>query len=186
VTGFEGLHPITDHYWMFHGLLLAQANIPGDIAEFGVFNGGSTRQLAALAPNRVVWAFDTYSGMPRPEFNPTLDHDYPGKFKPDAPLNALFTGIPNIQPVMGRFCDTLGLVPPDIRFAFVYMDCDLYESYRQVLEWLAAGRLTNPSVLLCDDYDYCKGATRAVDEWVAKHSLTLDRPNKIVYWKERQ
>jgi precorrin-6B methylase 2 len=39
-------------------------NLPGDIAELGVCAGGITRLMALMAPNKFVYAFDTFEGMP--------------------------------------------------------------------------------------------------------------------------
>lgn len=154
---------------------------PGDIAEFGVFDGGSTREMARLAPERRVWAFDTYEGMPAKEFNPIWDHDEPGKFKPTEAVAALFDGFGNIIPMKGRFEETIPLVPSGVKFCFVYMDCDLYESHRQVFEWLPK-HLTPGAVILIDDYRICKGCKKAVDEFCAAHGLQYIEHEEVIIW----
>ena len=171
--------PVADRRVQFEGLLSERATLPGAIAEFGVYNGGSTRHLAGFG--RTVFAFDTFEGMPSQEFNGALDHDEPGKFKPQLPLNQMFEGYHNVIPMVGRFVETLPKVPAHTKFVFVYMDCDLYESYRLVLDRLAKGRLVQGAAIVCDDYPHCKGAVKAIDEFVAANpSATWNATNQLL------
>lgn len=141
----------------------------GAFAEFGCYNGGGARDLARLDPSRTVFAFDTFQGMPQEDYHPGEDDsDPPGKWKPLAGPAQLFEGIPNIIPVVGRFAETLPAFIPNVPFVLVHIDCDYYESYTQVFNFLAK-RMVPGGVALLDDYGMCAGATRATDEWVAAH-----------------
>lgn len=161
--------PVSNHDW---GRYIAQAP-PGAIAEFGCYDGGATRILAGFG--RPVFAFDTFAGIPAEDFSAERgDHDEPGKFTPTAPLWELFVGHPNIYPVQGRYAQTLPTLD-GLRFAFAYIDCDLHESYRQVLAYLAPRMLGD--AFLCDDYHCCAGAKRAVDEWLTQQSEWAFEPN---------
>jgi len=152
--------PVATHDWKRY----VDAAPPGAIAEFGCFDGGSARILATLG--RPVFAFDTFDGIPAADFRAGEDAENPpGKFRPSAPPWRLFEQHPNVYPVVGRYAETLPTLA-GLRFAFVYIDCDLYESYRQVLEY-AVPRLDG-DVFMCDDYG-CTGAKRAVDEWLRQH-----------------
>lgn len=144
-------------------------HLVGDFAEFGVANGGGSRELSRLDPTRLVFAFDTFSGMPAEDYHPGEDDaNPPGKWAPQGTPEQLFEGIANIVPVVGRFAVTLSkvIIP---RLLLVHIDCDYYESYRQVLEFLES-RMVQGGVAFIDDYDpehNCLGCRRAVDEWVA-------------------
>jgi hypothetical protein len=160
--------------------------VPGAVAEFGVFRGGSARQLAQLT-GRTVYAWDTYDGLPAADFNPDVDIDAPGDFTPEATAAELFAGWPSITPVVGRFADTLPKFYPAVRFAFCYLDSDYYESTRQVLDWLP-GRLSNGAVLLFDDYKSHKGVRQAVDEFAAKWGMEVKpiaSSGAVVTWRAR-
>src|SRR5512139_3383206 len=101
--------PITDHRRVFNELMLERRYLPGAIAEFGVADGGSTRQLAGYG--RPVFAFDTFCGLPAEDFHPDHSIDSrklmcPGGFTPRFSIEEMFSGYPNIHPVVGRFADT--------------------------------------------------------------------------------
>ena len=38
--------------------------LPGHVAEFGVYRGGTLRLMARCLPNKYVLGFDTFEGMP--------------------------------------------------------------------------------------------------------------------------
>ena len=160
-------------------------HLDGDLAEFGVYNGNGSRELAQLDPSRKVYAFDTFEGIPIEDYHEEEDkNNPPGKWIPLAQPAALFEGIPNIVPVKGRFAHTL-LNTSSLRVCLVHIDCDLYESYRQVLEWLE-GHMVPGGIALIDDYPGCVGAKRAVDEWVTTHqALATFHPNDKICWHKQ-
>jgi Macrocin-O-methyltransferase (TylF) len=47
--------------------------LPGALVDCGTYNGGSTALLAAGAPKRNVWAFDSFEGLPAPSVRDTTD-----------------------------------------------------------------------------------------------------------------
>jgi len=160
----------------------------GDIIEFGVFQGGTTRQLATWG--RRVWALDTYGGMPSEDFSAEHgDHDLPGKFNPsegpwgEMSVWRMFKDFPNICPLKGRFVETLPIIPPSIQIAFAYMDCDLYESYHQAFSWLEKHLMPKAHVLI-DDYGACAGCRKAVDEWSADKPIEWIIACKHFIWKQ--
>lgn len=170
--------PVCDHESVFRRLMSEREELGGGIAEFGVYNGGSTRQLAQFG--RVVYAFDTFSGMPCNEHCMALDQDFPGSFRPTIGFQEMFEGYPLVVPIKGRFKYTLRVIPAFTKFALVYLDCDLYASYQQVLEWLPDHLLPN-SAIVADDYSICRGATKAVNEFLKKHALAIDS-DKVIVW----
>lgn len=149
--------PISDRGAQFEKII---STLPaGDIAELGVFEGGSAIQLARYG--RTVWAFDTFDGIPQTGFIPELDFENPpGKFRPAATFD-----VPNIKAVKGEFLKTLPTFDPEVRLAFAYIDCDNYNSYVMAL-WFVASRLIPGGCFVCDDF-CCLGARKAMHEFVA-------------------
>lgn len=144
-------------------LLARLKDTPGDIAEFGVYAGATTRELAKYG--RTVWAFDTFAGLPKEDWDETIDTiDLPGKFMvPGAVLEEL-SAIENVRPVVGRFSDTLPSLKASI--ALAYVDCDFYQSTRQALAWLAENMVPG-GVAIFDDYATHPGVRKAIGEFTA-------------------
>lgn len=172
------IKPHADFSGAWSALLSEISIVRGDIAEFGVFNGGSTRILSRMFPDRMIWAFDTYDGMPEQDFDPDLDHDPPGSFKPLHTLEEMFGEYENIIPIQGRFSRTLPMLPLRPKIALAYIDCDLYESARGALSWLSE-HLIQGGIIFLDDYATHKGIQKAVDEFVARYKLSFDGKHVI-------
>lgn len=158
-------------------------DIPGDMAEFGCFEGGITMQLAELG--RRVWAWDTFEGMPDDDYIEAWDNsDPPGKWKPgNDPLQQFKDSGFDIVPVVGKFSETIPRIEleyPDLRFSFVHVDCDHYHAYRRVLAYLTS-HMSPGGVVKLDDYGCCKGAQIATDEWLATHNKQLFEGDKILF-----
>lgn len=148
--------------------------LPGDMAEFGVFQGEQTKRIARLSGKR-VWAWDTFEGMPDDNYIEPLDNsDPPGKWKPagDVILDFKNSGY-DIPCVKGKFSETLPAFDnPDVQFSFVHVDCDHYWAYHRVLAFIAP-RMVPGGIVKLDDYGSCAGAKKATDEWLA------DNPHKF-------
>ena len=155
--------------------------IDGDVAEFGVFDGGMTHVLSKLY--RPLWAFDTFEGMPAEDFG-TDEEDGdnpPGKFKPTHDVLGFLATIPHVKPIKGRFADTLSQIPKGLVFSLVYIDCDYYASHMQVLNYLEEhGHLQPGTILLFDDYNGLLGARKAIDEWRGSRPMYND--NRIIIY----
>lgn len=176
---------------------VVRAEVPGALAECGVWRGGSAlamlRTLLELGvTDRDVWLYDTFTAMPAPTdrdvdlhgvsalsmhaalaLDPTIvDPAY--EYLPFERVRELLlgTGYPEqrLHFVQGLVEDTVPDHAAD-RLALLRLDTDYYTSTRHELEHLAP-RLSPGGVLLVDDYGHWRGSQEAVDEWMA----TLPRP----------
>ena len=181
---------------------VVRAQVPGALAECGVWRGGSAlavlRTLVELGvAERDVWLYDTFTAMPSPterdvDLYGVPAVDYHGRFDEDPsaldpayrylPLPRvrellLSTGYPceRLHLVQGRVEQTLPGQAPE-QLALLRLDTDYYTSTRHELEHLAP-RLSSRGVLLVDDYGHWRGSRDAVDEWMATlpHPLLLQR-----------
>ena len=140
------------------------AHLPGDVAELGVFRGGSAVLLHRALPGKRLHLFDTFAGLPDPD--PAMGDTHPaGRFRA-APADVLaqLSEAP-VTLHIGRFPESVsGLTLPPLCLA--HIDADLYWSVRHGLEvfW---PRLVPGGVIVLDDYgwDDCRGARKAVDEF---------------------
>jgi hypothetical protein len=117
--------------------------INGLFLEFGVAGGTTVTKIANVNPDKKVYGFDSFKGLPEPwEFHPQ------GLFVRDAPPD-----VPgNVELIIGMFQDTLGsfLVTHQEPVAFVHIDCDLYSSTKFVLDQLRP-RLVEGTVIAFDE-----------------------------------
>ena len=151
-------------------------NLPGDVAEAGVFQGGTARLLAKAMVGRSdkeLFLFDSFEGM---EAVSGRDRHAKGDFA-DTSLEA-------VQQVVGdhpfvRF--RKGWVPATFagleprRFCFAHIDLDLYEGVRDSLRFFYP-RMSPGGVIVLDDYGFasCPGARAAADEFFA------DKPERLL------
>lgn len=139
----------------------------GDVAEIGVYKGGSAKLLAKIVEpsGKRVHLFDTFSGMP--PTHPEYDLYKKGDFD-DASLKTVKTFLgdcPNVTLYPGFFPDTaIPLV--EHRFCFAHVDVDIYRSVMDCCEFFHP-RLEPGGVLIFDDYGSprCPGVVRGVDEY---------------------
>jgi hypothetical protein len=169
-------------------------DVPGDIAELGVFRGMGLMTWANLLEaycigdrTKVVFGFDNWSGFsefapedgrPVQEANKVV-----GGFNPAESWEELNDAIAifdhdrfipwkaRIKLVKGNIEET---VPkfleenPGVRFSLVHFDCDLYRPTKAALEAIWP-RVSRGGLLLFDEYAIADwpGETKAVDEFLA-------------------
>ena len=176
---------------------IVETGIEGDLVECGVYRGGCSMAMAmalraAGSQQRVIWLYDTYEGMTRPDGNDVRIHDgTPAAEKFEATTtgenastwcaadletvrsNMLSTGYPEekLRFVAGPVEETLRSPQIPERIALLRLDTDWYASTRVELEVLMP-RVVPGGVLIIDDYNHWAGSRRAVDEYFA----TRDRP----------
>jgi methyltransferase family protein len=136
----------------------------GDILEFGVYRGESLLYLADRCPERRVYGFDSFEGLPddwwaRPK----------GFFKTEPPL----IDRSNLRLVKGLFHQSLPrfLTEWSGRAALIHVDCVLYESTRACLLPILP-RCQIGTVLIFDEYyNYPDFAHH---EWLAWREVRAD------------
>jgi Methyltransferase domain len=156
---------------------LLEALIPlipaqGDFAEFGVFKGAVTWFVRPRFPDRAYHAFDSWKGVPEAMSLAVSKFSFDlGGTVPDLPADTTIHA--------GWFEDTIpawrARCPATV--AFAYIDCDLYESVRTVLEGIA-DRVRPSSILVFDDWynfpNWQAHSLRAANEWSGRHGISLE------------
>jgi len=161
----------------------ATAYLPGDMAELGVYRGGSALVIAGTCSAKTLHLFDTFTGLPYQESddkNPT-GHDLSrGRFACAMEDVEIFLQSFRVKFHRGLF----PMVAEDLdklRFAFVHVDCDLYRSAIDAIEWFWP-RVVPGGIMFFDDYgcDFT-GVTDAVDEYFdgAKIQRQVEASNGI-------
>lgn len=154
----------------------ASLKIEGDLAEVGVYMGGSSKIICEVKGNRPLHLFDTFKGFPRPTQNDDNDRFWEGKMPSlleDVKL--LLAKYPNIFYYPGLFPNTARPIE-NIKFSFVNLDVDLYESTRSCLEFFYP-RMNHGGVILSHDYSELIGVKKAFDEFfIDKNEIVLEFP----------
>lgn len=158
-------------------LLSELAKAPaGDVVELGVYMGGALEAMAKAAPDRLMYGFDTFEGMPAELWREGEPHGV-GDFG-DTSFDAVKERMPdNVILVRGIFPDSTDGIEPSI--ALAHVDFDWYESTKAAIEWLLP-RMVEGGVIVFDDWEWkhCPGVKRAIDE--AGLTVTA-RHNQAVY-----
>jgi O-methyltransferase len=167
----------SDRRWMVHQLLRLVADVPGDTAECGVYEGATSLLIAKANArsehDRMHFMFDSFAGLSQPH---AADGSYwrAGDLRRTEDVaRARLAGLEGMELMPGWIPDRFHEVA-DRRFAFVHVDVDLYEPTRDSLAFFWP-RLADGGILVVDDYGFstCPGATRAVREVLQDRLIAL-------------
>ena len=174
-------------------------NVPGDFIETGVWRGGTVIFMRAIlkafdVTDRIVWAADSFEGLPEPE---------PGKYEADKDdvfytfdelrisLDVVKSNFrkydlldDQVKFLKGWFKDTLPTAPIE-KLAVLRLDGDMYESTMDGLVNLYP-KLSVGGFLIVDDWGSVKGCQAAINDYRKKHNITeeiIPIDNEAVYWK---
>ncbi len=138
------------------------SSLPGDMAELGVYRGGSAIVMAGAAPEKLLRLFDTFEGHPADDV--FSEGHRKGEFATDVAEVRLALFSYRTAFHVGRFpATTIGL--DDVRFCLVHLDADLYESTRDALAWFWPRIVPGGTVVLDDvGWERCPGVARALEE----------------------
>jgi len=163
---------------------IEKEQIPGDVMECGVCNGGTAALLARFATrsrlDRTVWLLDSFEGMPVPTAEdgdgPGADaaKDHIGKERGDVDrvrsvLVRAGADMKRVRIVPGWFSDTFPSVTT-APIALLNIDADWYESVKLCLETFY-DRVASGGFISIDDYGHWPGCRKAVDEFLQARNL---------------
>jgi hypothetical protein len=123
---------------------LAAAPAEGLYLEFGVYSGGTLRQMVEAAPAGTVFGFDSFEGLPE-HWRSGFDV---GAFSVEG-----LPDVPGAELVVGWFDATLPgfLADHPEPLAFLHLDADLYSSTKTALDALE-DRIRPGTIVFFDEY----------------------------------
>lgn len=137
-------------FWTLKEILdfcVARAPQNGLILEFGVAGGKTINTIAEAAGDRAVHGFDSFEGLPA---DWTGHVEKAGSFSRKGKLPNVQS---NVQLHKGWFSDTIPPFKEKYKepAAFLHIDCDLYQSTRDVL-WNLSDRIVRGTIIEFDEY----------------------------------
>jgi O-methyltransferase len=160
--------------WRCHELwtLLSElAEVPGDVIEVGVWRGGSgalmASRVAALGLDADVFLCDTWEGIVKTGATDIYYHDGKHNDTSKEIVEGLVKrlGLVRVELLQGIFPDDTGDRAADRRFRLAHIDVDVYESAKDVFDWVWP-RIEPGGIAVFDDYGFpaTPGITKFVNE----------------------
>ena len=142
----------------------ATGKIQGDIAEVGVFKGGTAKIICEAKNDKYLHLFDTFEGLP--ELSEQDDKQLFQKGGYACGLDRVkeyLQGYSNILFYKGVFPST-GLSVKNRHFSFVHLDVDLYQSTKDALNFFYP-LMARGGVIISHDYSHSQGVRNAFAEF---------------------
>ncbi len=179
--------------------------LDGDIADCGVFIGGSTIGMGLYMRERgiakTIYGFDSFEGFD--EESAAKDMELGGVKNEDRHLHGFSSTsfekvvakvnryhLQSVKLVKGYFSESLPTLSSSVRFCFAHLDVNLYDFYKQCLEFFYY-RLVPGGIILLDEYNDppSPGCNKAVDELLGKperlEMIERDNHQKWYFVKSR-
>lgn len=166
-------HTLVDKYRLYElwDLVSQTKNIEGSILEVGVWRGGSGVLIARRSnidnPASDIFLCDTFQGV---VLAGSDDSTYKGGEHADTSFEVVSglirdTHVKNTHLLQGIFPHDTGAKIQNEIFRFAHIDVDVYQSAKEVLEWVWP-RLAVGGIVVFDDYGFfrCDGVTKIVNE----------------------
>jgi hypothetical protein len=151
---------------------ISQITLDGLIMEFGVYKGETINFIADLLPNRQIYGFDSFEGLPE-----TWRYNfYKGTFK----LDNLPKVKENVVLVKGWFEESLPKFIEKHRntpASFIHIDCDLYSSTKTVFNYLKNNIAAGTIIVFDEFFNYIgweDGEFKAFYEFVNENNVEFE------------
>jgi len=179
LTIFKGVKKDTDmllndfEAYQIYMAVKKTEKIKGDIAEVGVYRGGSAKLICETTTKKTVHLFDTFEGLPDLGESDSGRQFNKGEYlAPLAYVKKCLRQYRRVHFYKGYFPGTSAPVK-NKKFSFVHLDVDIYESTLGSLAFFYP-RMSRGGVIISHDYPGSTGVKKAFDEFFA------DKPEIII------
>jgi len=150
-----------------YSIAKSQSKLDGDMAEVGVYQGGSAKLIAEVKNEKELYLFDTFEGLPKVSEKDThfgTSYWKTGEFSNTSLENVenYLSNYKNIFCYKGKFPETSEPIKTK-KFSFVHLDVDLFQSTIDCLEFFYP-RMINGGIILTHDY-HTDGIKQAFNEF---------------------
>ena len=161
--------------FLIYSITKSQSKLEGEMAEVGVYQGGSAKLICDAKENKKLHLFDTFEGLPHVS---EIDTHFGTKFCNDKEFNntseeavkKFLSCYNNVYIYKGKFPETTEPVMKS-KFSFVHLDVDLYESTLSCLKFFYP-RLINGGIILTHDF-HTKGVNTAFKEFFQNKVIAI-------------
>ena len=177
IRNIAGVHSGTEEILRKAMDYVEASQMNGDYFEFGVYNGASFIIACKESIKRKLpmkfFAFDSFKGLPESE----------GRFKKGdytAPLKGFVNKLrkhkiplSSVNIIAGFYEDSLKKPVKSDKASIIYLDCDIYNSTRQALDF-STNYIKDGTLLIFDEWFFNKGrkdkgVQKAFFEWLLKN-----------------
>ena len=144
----------------------------GQYLEFGVYKGDSINRISKALPNKIIYGFDSFEGLPENWHS----HMLKGRFNLNGDLPQVNE---NVRLIKGWFNETL---PQFVKehpepCAFIHIDCDLYSSTKTIFSELK-NQIVSGTVIAFDEYfnypGWQEGEYKAFMEFIQENDVDFE------------
>jgi O-methyltransferase len=150
------------------------AHLDGDMAELGVYKGGTAYTISQANPHKCLHLFDNFvGGLPHDDI--PEGHHKKGEFACSMDEVETALGSASYWIHDGYFPDTTKDCPHDQQFCFVHLDADLYQSTKDGIEYFWP-RLVKDGIICFDDFlwPHCPGVAKAIKECLPHETIFVN------------
>lgn len=144
-----------------------------NLAEVGVYKGGSAKVICEAKGSNKLYLFDTFNGLPKTEEidkdNGFKEGDYNSS---EDEVKKYLKGYENVKFVSGLFPDSANNETKGLKFMFVHLDVDLYKSTYESLSFFYP-RMETGGIILLHDY-FAENIKQSI------HDFLNDKPEIII------
>ena len=161
--------------FMIYSIVRTQTALEGDIAEVGVYQGGSAKLICEVKKEKKLYLFDTFSGLPKVSKDDThfgQNHWYESEFSntSEESIKNYLKKYNNVYVIKGVFPET-GQKILDKKFCFVHLDVDLYKSTIDSLRFFYP-KMVESGIILIHDF-HSDGIQKAYKEFKNENKIHL-------------
>ena len=161
--------------FMIHSIVKTQTTIEGDLAEVGVYQGGSAKLICEVKKGKKLYLFDTFTGLPEvsnedTHFGEKHWHDNEFSNTSAESIRKLLDKYENVHIIEGNFPES-GREIIEKSFCFVHLDVDLYKSTIDALRFFFP-KMVQGGVILIHDF-HSDGIQKAFQEFKNENKIHL-------------
>ena len=170
----DNRHVDSEESYTLYSSLIATENLPGVIAEVGVYKGGTARLICEVKGEKDLYLFDTFEGLPE-----TNDNDLfvQKGWLHDTSLESVknyLSDFKNTHFLKGIFPETAEPIS-DKKFSFIHLDTNLYQSTLDALEFFWPRMVVGGRIV---SHDYNTNSMPGIKK--AFSEFFMDQPEKII------